>query len=219
MAIGMGAALLGSAVIGGGLSVMGASKSASASKKAAAQSAAVQREQYAQNSANLNPFMRRGNQAGGAINALLGLGGDPTEQQRAFNVFRNSSGFQFRQQEGENALNSGYAARGLINSGAAQKAFAKYNQNLASDEFGNYMGYLGNQQGVGLSGASALAGVGQNFANSMTNINTNRANSQVANTNALMGNLGSSFGTGLGALSSFGQQPNAYGITGSGNIY
>ena len=129
----------------------------------------------------------------------------------AFARFRDSTGYQFRLGEGMNALNTGYAAKGLLNSGAAQKAAIKFGQDYGSAEFGNYLGYLGNQQGLGLSGASALAGVGQGYANSMTAINNNSANAQAniaqaraQNTNALLGNLSSRFGMGLGALSSFG---------------
>lgn len=98
----------------------------------------------------------------------------------AFNIFRNSTGYQFRVNEGQNALNSGYAGSGLLQSGAALRSLDDYRQNMASNEFGNYMSYLGNQQGVGLSGASAVAGVGQNYANSVTQ-NNNNASTAAAN--------------------------------------
>lgn len=91
----------------------------------------------------------------------------------AFDIFRNSTGYQFRLGEGMDSLNSLYAGAGTIQSGAAMKAAQRYGQDFASNEFGNYMGYLGNQQGVGLSGASALAGVGQNYANSVMTNNNN----------------------------------------------
>ena len=137
--------------------------------------------------------------------------GNATAAENAFNAFRDSTGYRFRLGEGMNALNTGYAAKGLLNSGAAQKAALEYGQNMGSAEFGNYLGYLGNQQGLGLSGASALAGVGQGYANSMASVNNNNAaaaaniaQAKAANTNALLGNLSSSFGMGLGAMSSFG---------------
>ena len=98
----------------------------------------------------------------------------------AFDIFRNSTGYQFRVNEGTNALNSGYAGSGLLQSGAALRSLDDYRQNMASQEFGNYMAYLGNQQGVGLSGASAVAGVGQNYANSVMQ-NNNNASSAAAN--------------------------------------
>lgn len=107
--------------------------------------------------------------------------------QNAFDVFRNSTGYQFRLGEGMNALNSGYAGAGLVRSGAAQKAAVDYGQNLASNEFGNYLGYLSNQQGVGLAGASALAGVGQNYV-STVGANNNSAGTAAANAALVRGN-------------------------------
>lgn len=105
----------------------------------------------------------------------------------AFDAFRNSTGYQFRQQEGMNALNNGFAGAGLVRSGAAMKASQEYGQNLASGEFGNYLGYLSNQQGVGLSGASALAGVGQNYTNTVS-ANNNSAGTAAANAALVKGN-------------------------------
>lgn len=116
----------------------------------------------------------------------------------AFDIFRNSTGYQFRVNEGQNALNSGYAGSGLLQSGAALRALDDYRQNMASNEFGNYMAYLGNQQGVGLSGASAVAGVGQNYANNVTQ-NNNSAGTAAANAALARGN-NNPFGNALGLL-------------------
>ena len=50
------------------------------------------------------------------------------------------------------------------------KALNDYAQGTASDEFARYLGALGNQQQVGLSAGSALAGVSQNSANSLADL-------------------------------------------------
>ncbi len=128
----------------------------------------------------------------------------PTAQQ-AFDTYRNSTGYQFRVGEGMNAINSGYAGAGTLQSGAAMRAINDYGQGMASQEFGNYLNALGNQQGLGLSGASALAGVGQNYANSLGNIyqqnGANQANAALAGANAMGGainNIGTMTGTILG---------------------
>ena len=102
------------------------------------------------------------------------------DYENAFQNYQNSTGFQFRQSEGNNALNAGYAANGALRSGAAMKDFARFNQNIASDEFGNYLAQLGRQQNVGLAGASAIAGVGQNMVNNVT-ANNNSAATVAAN--------------------------------------
>lgn len=102
----------------------------------------------------------------------------------AFDAYRNSTGYQFRLGQGMDAINSGYAGKGTLQSGAAMKAINDYGQGMASQEFGNYLAALGNQQGLGLSGASALAGVGQSYANSLGNIyqqnGANQANAALA---------------------------------------
>lgn len=77
------------AAIGIGLAGAGAVASSSAQKSAAnkasqvaedtaASNNALTQRIYDQNSATLSPFVQRGNAAGGAMNALLGLGGGPT---------------------------------------------------------------------------------------------------------------------------------------------
>jgi hypothetical protein len=286
-ALALGAVAAGS-VISASSKKKAAGRAADAQRDASDQNAQVQREQLQVAQGALNPYVQRGNAAGNAMNALLGLGGDTQQQQQmptqqpnvnalynggygtagqyqeaggnpfggqfqnnrlgqyqqmandgmpmpgnitgygsgtfnndgtqattggslgqptqnaaqaasgAFDNFRNSTGYQFRLGEGMNALNSGYAGAGTLQSGAAMKAATEYGQNYASGEFGNYMGYLGNQQGTGLSGASALAGVGQNYANSIT-ANNNQLASTLGNAALVKGN-NNPFAAGLGSL-------------------
>lgn len=301
MAIATTAAILGAAAIGAAGSAISSSNSNKAVNKAtdaqvdlANQNNALTREIYNTNRGILDPFVQRGNAAGVARNALLGLGPQmsgpgaaqmpanslgqwggpqqqgnalaqyggptpandmgqspygvaqpmggyqtvpgqtlgndvgyqttPTYQQQpaqqsgtspyedAFANYRNSTGYQFRVNEGNRALNSGYAAKGLLQSGAAQKAALQYGQNIASGEFGNYMGYLGQQQGVGLSAGSALAGVGTNYAGQVGNNNAlaadaiaNGALLKSQNNNALWNNLANVGGMALG-YSSYGRR-------------
>jgi len=51
--------------------------------------------------------------------------------------FEQEPGYQFRQAEGQRAIESSAAARGSMLSGATQKALARYGQGLASEEYGN----------------------------------------------------------------------------------
>lgn len=134
-----------------------------------------------------------------------------TAANNAFDLFKNSTGYQFRVDQGQKSMNALAAANGSFDSGAAVKSALNYGQGVASQEFGNYMGYLGNQQGVGLSAASAVAGVGQNYANGVTAINGansqnawNTAQAKTQSNNSLASNLTSSFGKIGGALSGFG---------------
>ncbi|CAB4137448.1 hypothetical protein UFOVP319_34 [uncultured Caudovirales phage] len=270
---------LSSALAMAGMAIGGEILSAKSQKKAAkrasgiaqdtaAQNNALARWMYGQNAGVLSPYQQRGNAAGNAMNALLGLGvpsnnagtgfidgyaandagmmpqgspmgmmpqddmamfndgmsingaptamGDfgqgylpataPTAQgapqtgmaqagqpnalsqyQDAFNNYRNSTGYQFRLNEGQRALGSNFAARGLSNSGAAARSLSGFNQNMASGEFGNYMNQLAGIQNMGLGAGSAQAGVGQNFVNTVS-ANNNSAGTAAANAALLRGN-------------------------------
>lgn len=119
--------------------------------------------------------------------------------QNAFQNYLNSTGYQFQLGQGQQAINQGYAAKGALQSGAALKALQTYGQNTATGFFNNYLNQLQTQQGVGLSGASAIAGVGQNYANAANANNTAAGNAQAnaallaGNANANMwGNIGGS---------------------------
>lgn len=125
----------------------------------------------------------------------------------AFNIFKNSTGYKFRVDQGMDALNSGYAGRGLIQSGAAMRAANDYGQGMASQEYGNWLNSLGNQQSLGFSAASAQAGVGQGFANSLGNIyqqnGANQANAALVKgqNNAMFANtVGTSIGNIAGSV-------------------
>jgi hypothetical protein len=49
----------------------------------------------------------------------------------------NDPGYQFRLQQGEQGLLNNRAARGLLNTGGTLKDFLNYNQNFATQEYGN----------------------------------------------------------------------------------
>lgn len=119
-------------------------------------------------------------------------GTDGTEAAtKAFDTFRNSTGYDFRVKQGMDALNSGYAGAGTIKSGAAIKGAVDYGQGMASQEFGNYLNALGNQQAIGLQAGSSAAGVGMQAANSLGNIyqqnGANQANAALAR-GSMLGN-------------------------------
>lgn len=73
-AIGLGVAGVGS-VLGSKSQSKAASKAADTSLQVAQQNNALARDIYGQNKDILNPYAQRGNPAGAALNALLGLGG------------------------------------------------------------------------------------------------------------------------------------------------
>lgn len=98
-----------------------------------------------------------------------------TAQPSAWDQFRNSTNYQFRLNEGMKAGNQGYAANGMLESGAAMKGLNDYAQNFASNELGNYQNLLAQQQGIGVGAVSALAGVGNTMVNNVTANNNSAA--------------------------------------------
>lgn len=100
--------------------------------------------------------------------------------QNGFDIFRNSTGYQFRLGEGLDARTSAYSGIGAFQSGAALRGIEEYGQNLGSNEFGNYVNALGAQQATGAGAASSLAGVGQNFAGTVIGANNSNTQNQIA---------------------------------------
>lgn len=216
-------AIAGAAVIGAGASIISSNKAASTAKGVATQNNALQQNIYNQNAARLDPYGQRGNVAGDRINALLGLGGDTAAANTAFDAYKGSTEYSSRLKQGQDSVLAGLGARGLLDSGAAQKALLKYGQTFGSNEFGTYMGNLTGQQNTGLAAASSLAGVGQNYANAVTANNNNAANTQenayLSNGQAINGVLSNAlgaYGYSQGVGSSY-KSPNA-GVVGKAGV-
>jgi hypothetical protein len=107
-------------------------------------------------------------------------------------------GYQFREQQGEQAVNRGAAARGGLLSGATQKALTEFGQGLASTEFQNAWqraqtayqaafdrynqnrttkyNMLSTQAGRGQNAANTMAGAATNAGNNISQIQQNTGN-------------------------------------------
>lgn len=107
--------------------------------------------------------------------------------------WQTDPGYQFRLDQGNNALNNMAAATGNLNSGRALKDAIAYNSGQASQEYGNAYGRFNTDQtnqynrlaalaGMGQSSAASLAGVGQNYANQVGNNLAQGANASAAGT-------------------------------------
>lgn len=121
-------------------------------------------------------------------------------QNRAFETFRNSAGYQFQQEEGNRAITAALGRRGQLESGAAAKAGARFNQNLANQSVYQYLGALQGQQQVGLSAANASAGVQTNFANAASQAYQNQGSAQANAALSTGAAINSALGSAVGAL-------------------
>ena len=174
------AAVGGAAMLGGAAISAGATKTASnAATNAANQNNALQKQLYAANTANLNPFLQTGTAANTAQANFLGLNGAQPQSQ-AYNNYLNSTGYNFTTSQGINAITSNRAASGLLNSGSTLKALDQFGQANAQTYGNNYLNQLGAVSGQGLTAGAAIAGVGENYG-AQVSANNNSAATNVGN--------------------------------------
>jgi hypothetical protein len=119
--------------------------------------------------------------------------------------FIKEPGYDFRLNEGNQALDRSASARGNLFSGAQAKALTDYNQDFASNEYGNAYNRFTADQGNLYNRLSGIVGGGQQALQNQTGLYGNAANYAIgagnvnaANTQAQMGALTS----GIGAMGS-----------------
>ena len=114
-------------------------------------------------------------------------GGAPAQDWRSL----MDPGYEFRKQEGINALAAAGAASGNYGSGNMGVALQDFGQNLASQEFQNVYNRLAGMSGTGQVQSQAIGGLGVNTGNAMANYlnqaGQNIAQGGVAASNALIG--------------------------------
>jgi hypothetical protein len=175
------AATLGSAFIGS----RAASSAANTQAAAADRSAEVQREIYQQQRADLEPWRTAG------VNALAPLVAATGQS------YTQSPGYDFRFGQGLRAIDNAASARGMVGSGARDKALMRFGQGVAADDYNNWwnrqaslagIGQTATGQGNELAGAygANLAGIYGQGANAQAAGQIGQAN---AVTNALTNGL------------------------------
>jgi len=95
--------------------------------------------------------------------------------------FTKDPGYDFRLSEGEKGINRSLAARGGLFSGAAGKALSRYNQDFASNEYGNAYNRYNTNQGNKFNRLASLAGIGQSATNQVQQAGQNAANNISSN--------------------------------------
>jgi len=151
---------VGVSVVGAGVSMYSASQSADATQQASQQASdtslevagmnnELAREQYAQTREDQEPWRLAGERALQTIEQapdfkfdtstfkeLASKGSDFDFNPKEF-VFEKDPSYEFRKQEGINALDRSGASRGRVLSGAQDRAVTRYGSNLASTEYQN----------------------------------------------------------------------------------
>lgn len=202
---GIAAAVIGSTVIGGVGSYLGAKEQADAARSAARSSADaaryqadIQKQMYDLTRQDQTPWREAGQNALLQLTAGTAAGGD---LMRSFSMadYEADPGYAFRQAEGMKAIERSAAARGGALSGGALRGIQRFGQGLASEEYGrafdrfqvnqgNRFNRLASLAGVGQTANAALGQAGSNYANAITGISqanaTNQGNAILAAGNA-----------------------------------
>ena len=188
-------AIVGASVIGGAATAISSSNAAHAQTAAANQANQTQRDLYNQTAANLAPYNQGGQAAYGTLNDLLGVGGNSATMQ---STLEGLPGYQFTLGQGLKSTQSGYAARGLADSGGALKGAANYSTGLAQSQYGNYVTQLQNSANLGENAAAqtgvAATATGQGIASNTIGASNAQAAAANATGNALASGANNSLG-------------------------
>ncbi len=168
--------------IGGSLIASNASGNAADAQSQSAQDAQrLQLEMFNRNKQDLAPWMQSGQKGNEALMNFLGIGGggfDPNAPGvRPFGVqdFQQDPGYQFRMNEGLNAVLNKRSAIGGLDSGNTMRALEDYGQGMASQEYGNaFSRYNANQKNI-YDRLSGLSNTGVNAAGGIAKLGANAA--------------------------------------------
>lgn len=183
---------------------------------------------YGQASNRFSDLMAPGS-AYGLYTDALGLNGVQGNQ-RAVDAFQIGPGYQFAVDQANQGLQRSAAANGMLKSGNTLAALAGLNQNLANQEYGNWLGRLGQAGNYAQSVAGAqggldtgLAGLGLQTEFNRGGLNANAAG-QIAGygSGALMAGQNAAanrFGALMGGLNLAGSLfGNAFGFGSGGGV-
>lgn len=151
-------AIIGSAVVGAGASIMGANAQADATNNASAQQMAM----YKQTRADLLPYQQFGQVGANMLQGQLPTLTSPITMDEA--TLRNTPGYQFNLQQGLKSVQNGAAARGLGLSGASMKGAASYATGLADSTYQNQFNNANTNQTNAYNRLMGVAQLGENAA-------------------------------------------------------
>jgi len=196
-------------------------------ERAAAKARALQKQTYEKNLELSQPFYDTGVDSMGRLSDLLGLSQDVAPEEMGslterftLDKFEEDPGYQYRQDEAQQALERSMAAQGVTLGGGGlgninpqvAKALMEQSQGMASQEYQSaYNRYVNDQlnqynmysgmTNLGVTGLGSMTGAGNQYATNVGNIETGLAsaltNAQMANQSSA-NSTGSMFGTLLG---------------------
>lgn len=116
-----------------------------------------------------NPWIQGGMQDYGMYQGQLGqLINDPAGKMNSFGkTFQQSPGYQFQVDQSLGAANRAAAAGGMAGSPAEQQSIAGTVNNLANQDYYNYLNHVTGMYGQGMSGLNDMSRMGFQASNSL----------------------------------------------------
>jgi hypothetical protein len=194
---------IGGSILGGLGGALGGRSAARRQQQAANEANRLLAGADQENYADLSLYRDLGTGATRQLAERLGSNGDLA---RRFTLadYQEDPGYQFRLNQGEQAINRNALARGRFNSGSVLKELQGYNSNLASQEFGNAFnrwraesgdiyGRLADASGRGQraveSGNASRASLRGQMAQNIIGAGNAQAAGRISGANALIGGL------------------------------
>lgn len=195
--------------------ITGANKQAKAAQNAAKTQAdaaekasQIQKDMFDQVRSDLNPYRTAGSDALAQLMSGMGQDGQFMKTYSGQDIY-DDPGYQFRINQGNNAIQGSAAAQGGLLSGATLKALQNYGQESASQEYQNaynrfnadqtnQYNRLSNLVGIGQNAAAQTGNAGTQTAQAIANNTMQGANSQAAGTIAAGNSVANGFGSLLG---------------------
>lgn len=176
MPIGLGAAMIGSSLISGGLGLAGASQAEGSSRNATQYALWAENYNRKKRKQILEPLTSAGTNALGQLRNGVDYG-------QIVEGLENDPFYQFQLQQGLDAVQGSAAARGNLRSGATLKALTEYGQGMASQQAQqgynramNRRNELMQLAGMGANALGAVAGGGSIAPQVAANTALNNAN-------------------------------------------
>lgn len=180
------AAMVGAAAVGAAGSAYASKKSSKAAQTQAAsadRASQIQQENFEQTREDLMPYKKAGDTSLNQLMGQMGPNGYFNQTYSGQDVYSDPS-YQFRLQQGQDAIQSSAAAKGGLLTGATLKALQNYGQESASQEYSNAYNRFNADQTNRYNRLSNLVGIGQNAAAQVGNAGAQTAQAVANNTMA-----------------------------------
>ena len=180
------AAVVGAAAVGAAGSAYAgkqAGKAARTQAKSADRASQIQQENFEQTRQDLAPYKQAGDSSLSQLMGQMGDNGYFNQTYTGQDIYSDPS-YQFRLQQGQDAIQSSAAAKGGLLTGATLKALQNYGQESASQEYSNAYNRFNADQTNRYNRLSNLVGIGQNAAVQVGNAGAQTAQAVANNTMA-----------------------------------